>query len=250
MKGTQTLERALDILFALADEGGTLNVSEIAHKVSIPESTAYRFLQTLERNGIIERKGKGQIGLGLRILELAKSLNNQMEQQLSVIAKPYMEQLAEETSETTVLFVRTGINAISICSVPGLHLVRFVVEEGKTFPLHESASGKAILAFEQPKVVNQVLMSLGEQERIELEKELAVIRDQGYSLTLSEVDKGIVGIAAPIYDHLNRVIANVTVAGPSERIKKEKFPCFIEKVLRAARDISKQLEFVSNVKMA
>ncbi len=63
MNGTQTLGRAIDILFVLAESGTTLTVSEIAEKVGIPDSTAYRFIQTLIKNGFVERKGRGQIGL-------------------------------------------------------------------------------------------------------------------------------------------------------------------------------------------
>src|SRR5690606_19846761 len=58
--GTQTLARALDILFALAEAESTLSVSEIAERVSIPESTTYRLLQTLEQNGVVERRAKGR----------------------------------------------------------------------------------------------------------------------------------------------------------------------------------------------
>lgn len=249
MKGTQTLERALDILFVLAEEGGTLSVTEIAQKVAIPESTAYRLLQTLDRNGIIERRGKGNIGLGLRILDLARNLNNQIEQQLSVLSKPIMEKLAEETGETIVLFVRTGIKVICIQNVPGSYLVRFVVENGKTFALNEGATGKSILAFENSKVKDQVLRSLSKEEAEKLAKELEVIRQNGYSSTFSEVDEGIFGIAAPIYDNLNRVIASVTVVGPNVRINNEETTYLIKKVMQAAKDISKQLECISNVTM-
>ncbi|MGG3571927.1 IclR family transcriptional regulator [Bacillus gobiensis] len=247
MKGTQTLERALDILFILAKEGGTLSVSEIAQKVSIPESTAYRFLQTLERNGIIERKGKGLIGLGLRILDLAKNLNNQIEQQLRVVAKSDMEQLAEETGETVVLFVRTGLNVICIQNVPGSYLVRFVVENGKTFALNEGATGKAILAFENKKVIDQVLHSLKKEDALKLIKELESIRKKGYSSTSSEVDTGIFGIAAPIYDNMDRVIASVTVVGPSDRVKVEEVSFFVDKVMQAANNISEKLKLNSKV---
>ncbi|WP_028983765.1 IclR family transcriptional regulator [Sporolactobacillus terrae] len=248
MKGTQSLERALDILFVLGETGGTLSVSDIANKVSIPESSAYRLLQTLERNGIIERKGQGQIGLGLRIFDLARSLTNQAEKNLSTIAKPYMKELVEQTQETSVLFVRAGMNVISIQSIPGTFLVRFVVEDGKSFPIQNGASGKALLAFESERVVKQILDPLQEQEQRSLFDELAQIRAVGYSTTDSEVDAGIVGIAAPIFDQKRHVIASLTIAGPGDRINKEKLDSFIQKVVEAAKGITEQLEFVVNVK--
>ena len=94
---TQTLKRGLDILFVLAEAGTTLSVSEIAEKVNIPESTAYRLLQTLEKLGVVERREKGRIGLGMKILYLANSLAKQIDLRLNEIAKPIMKKLTEET---------------------------------------------------------------------------------------------------------------------------------------------------------
>jgi DNA-binding IclR family transcriptional regulator len=248
VKGTQSLERALDILFVLGEAGGTLTVTDIAERVSIPESSAYRLLQTLEHHGIIERKGQGQIGLGLRIFDLAKSLNNQAEKHLSTIAKPYMKELVEQTQETSVLFVRAGVNVISIQSIPGTFLVRFVAEDGKSFPMQNGASGKAILAFESDRLAKQIFDTLDEQECQSLHEDLDSIKENGYSTTNSEVDAGIVGIAAPIFDHKHNVIASITIAGPGDRINEQNHELFIEKVMHAAQGITKQLEFVTNVK--
>lgn len=247
MKGTQSLERALDILFVLGEAGETLSVPDIAKKVRIPESTAYRFLQTLERNGIIERKAQGQIGLGLRILDLAKSLSNQMDQKLSDIARPYMKQLMEDTKETVVLYVRTGMNVIAIQSIAGAYLVRLVVEDGKTFPIRSGASGKAILAFENDRIINQVFNTLDRvEEKQQLSDELVTIQEKGYSLTDSEVDEGIIGIAAPIFDHKGNVAGSLTVAGPTERMAADTDD-FIKKTTDAAKKITNQLELISDV---
>ncbi|EST11607.1 IclR family transcriptional regulator [Sporolactobacillus laevolacticus] len=243
MKGTQSLERALDILFALGDDGETQTIAEIAQRISIPESSVYRLIQTLERNGLVERKGQGQIGLGLRILELAKSLNSQFRNRLKSSAAPLMEQLSEETKETVVLFVRTGTNVICVKSVAGQHLVRFVVEDGKTFPIQNGASGKAILAFETSKIINQVIHTIETDLVDDFLEELQVIREKGFSETSSEVDPGIIGIAAPIFDQANHVIASVTVAGPGDRIKDEKLSAIVPHVIKTAKRISSSLSF-------
>jgi DNA-binding IclR family transcriptional regulator len=157
MNGNQTLSRALDIIFTLAESPSTLTVTQIAEKVSIPESTAYRFIQILEQNGIVDRKKKGEIALGLRILDLARSLHQQIDRKLLELSRPLMEKLSETTGETIVLAIRSGMYAVCISSMESRRLIRVVIENGRTLPLHTGATGKAILAHESPKIVDQVL---------------------------------------------------------------------------------------------
>ncbi len=242
MNGIQTVGRALEILSVIAEAGTTLSVSEIAERVGIPESTTYRLLQTLEQNCVVERKAKGQIALGLKILDLARSLYQQMDRELCMITRPVMEQLTAKTEETTVLMVRTGLNIVCIQNVESQRLIRFALENGRVLPLHTSASGKSILAFENGKVIEQVLHSMNDRERKEnLVAELERIRQQGYSITVGEADKDVFGIGAPIYDAYGRVMASLTLAGPVDRLKEENKKELVKEILNAARGISDKL---------
>lgn len=242
MNGTQTLSRALDILFALSEASGTLTVSEIAQKVSIPESTTYRFLQTLEQNGIIERRGKNQIGLGLRILDLARSLNMQFQRDLLPLALPIMEELTEKVQETSLLFVRAGNNAVCIQNVKSRGLIQFSIDNGRILPLHLGASGKCILAFETGKVIERVVQSLGDvSEQDKLAAELESIRERNYSITKGEVDPDVFAIAAPITDGHEPVIASLSVAGPSFRCNQAWDTRIIEAVTQAAAELSRRM---------
>ncbi|MNI04214.1 HTH-type transcriptional regulator KipR [compost metagenome] len=242
MNGTQALGRALDILFVLAEADTPLTVSEIAEKVSIPESSAYRFIQTLEQNGIVERKGKGQITLGLRIFDLARSLSNQIDKQLLAIARPIMEELTHQTNETSVLFIRSGMNAVCIENVSTHRLIRLSIQNGRVLPLHEGASGKMLLAFENPKIIDQVMSSIAnEQVRVKLSQELTQIHEAGYSCTVGEFDPDAFAIAAPVWDTHQRIVASLSIAGPSYRFNKNELSPLIEHVRHAAVEISHKL---------
>lgn len=244
--GMQTLGRALDILFALAEAGTILSVGEIAEKVSIPESTAYRQIQTLEKHGILERKGKGQIALGLRILDLARSLHHQMDRELYTIARPIMENLTNETEETSILMVRAGHNVLCILQIESKRLVRFAIENGRILPMHLGASGKAILAFEEKKTIDKVLSQPEVDNRKKLLEQLAEIRQLGYSITSGEVDQDVFAIAAPIYDSYDRVIASLTISGPKYRFTDDLISPFVEATLKATHSISQKLHQLSS----
>ena len=119
MDQTQTVGRALDILFVLAEAETTLTVSEISEKVPLPESTAYRLIKTLELNGVVERKSRGQISLGMRIMDLARSLHQQIDRDLLTIARPIMQELTEKLNETSLLVVRRGTIGITVQHIEG-----------------------------------------------------------------------------------------------------------------------------------
>ena len=241
MNGAQVLGRALDILFALGDSDSTLSVSEIAAKVSIPESTAYRLLQQLEYHGIVERKGKGQIGLGLRILDLARNLHQQIDNQLFIASREVMEELSAATEETVLLAVRTGLKAICVDRVESGRLIRFSIPNGKLLPLEKGASGKAILSHENKRIFEQLVSGWGEEETAALAGELERISAQGYSMTVGEVDADVCGIAAPIFDGYRRVIASLTVAGPKDRFSEESRERTIRLVVETAGRISDKM---------
>jgi DNA-binding IclR family transcriptional regulator len=242
MNGTQTLNRALDILFALSEANETLSVSEIAEKVSIPESTTYRFLQTLEQNGIVERKGKSQIGLGMRILDLARSLSQQAHRELLPLALPIMEQLTRQSQETSVLFVRSGMSCVCIQNVRSQGLLQFAVENGRVLPLISGASGKCILAYESDSFIKRLLDTLeSPNEQLELAEECKLIRERGYSITHGEVDPDIFAISAPVFDAHNLIVASLSLAGPNFRSNEKYDSEMASYVSEAANQLSQKL---------
>ncbi|WP_349772327.1 IclR family transcriptional regulator [Lederbergia citrisecunda] len=242
----QTIERALDIIFSLSDAEKNLTVGEIAAKVAIPESTAYRLIQTLEQYGMVERQSVGQIRLGVRVLELARSLQQQMDRELISISRPIMEQLTEKVNETSILCVRSASQVICVQSVETHRMLRLSVEIGKIMPLDRGASGKAILAFEQKQTMDQLIKTIPDDKvRKSIDKEIEIIREQGYCLTFGEVDTNIFGLAVPICDINKRVMASLTVAGPTERWDQENGEEFIKTVVSSANEITKKLGSIS-----
>ena len=246
----QTIERALDIIFSLAEAEAILTVSEIAEKVAIPDSTAYRLIKTLEQYGMVERKSVGQIRLGVRILDLARSLQQQMDRELITIARPIMEKLTENVNETSILCVRSASQVICVQSIETRQMLRLSVEIGKVLPLYRGASGKAILAFENKQTIEQLVRSVSDKSmKQSLAEEVEEIRKQGFCMTFGEVDTNIFGLAVPIIDRDKRVIASLTVAGPTERWDKENGKEFVNTVVSAALEISKKLAHVSNASL-
>lgn len=245
--GTQTLVRALDILFILTDAESTLSVKNIADKVNVPISTAYRLIKTLEQSGIIQRKSNGEIGLGMRILDLARSLYQQTDHELFEIALPIMKKLTGEINETSLLAVRTGLNVTCVQQANSTRLIQFIMENGRTLPLHLGASSKAILAFEDKKIVNRVFNTLAGCEKENLQKELELTRKNGYIMTFGEVDEDVFGLATPICDVFGSVIASLSIVGPENRFNKNERDTSIKVLLQATKDITNDIRIASDL---
>jgi IclR family acetate operon transcriptional repressor len=113
------------------------------------------------------------------------------------------------------------------------------------------SGGKVMLAFLPEKRVDQIL-ARGLQRLTPhtitdpaiLRAELAQIRQVGYGLAQEELEEGLSAVAAPIRNHEGRVIAIISVSGPSFRLPKERLIELGSETLRTAGRISEKIGFV------
>jgi len=242
MGESQTLAKALDILFAIAETDADLSVSDIARKISAPESTVYRLLKTLEGYGVVERKKWGKIGIGLKIIDLARNIYPQLDQILVHSAKPVMEELTAKTGETSILMVRSGQSRVCVQCVESPHFMRCSIKKDTPFPLYRGASGKAILAFETDQLKEQIISNLPENDRKNHLAELAKIQKQGFCITVGDVEENALGIGVPIYDRHEKVLASLSIAGPADRMKNKGIDRLVQETIKASKQISDKMD--------
>ena len=97
-RGTRVLDRSLAMLFELGAADGALPIAELARRAQLPQSTTYRLVDELERHGLVERDDGG-LGLGLRLLELARRVEDRLAPALLEPARGIMRALARECDE-------------------------------------------------------------------------------------------------------------------------------------------------------
>ena len=244
MAELQTLAKALDVLTMLGENESNMSVEEIAKRLDIPESTVYRLLKTLETRGFIEREARGSITLGYAVLNLARDTYEKRDRQLSVIAVPVMEEVTHKICETSLLSVRSGIYSTCLRSVPCKERIRFVADERRLIPVHQGSAGRAILAYENEKIIEQTLRSVSDNEERELvQKRIKETKAWGYAVSCGEYDEDTLGIAVPIFDIHEHVYASLAVVGPEFRIRRKSIADEIYPVLlEGSRKIMKQLQ--------
>src|SRR5699024_10626446 len=98
--GSQTLARGLDVIEAIADSAAP-NISVIAERTGMTYSTTHRIVSLLVQRRYVKRvPGKGYC-LGSNLLHLGFLAYGEIN--LSAIARPYLEKLAEQTADTVHL---------------------------------------------------------------------------------------------------------------------------------------------------
>lgn len=236
----------LDILAQNADAG--VSLTELCAVIDIPKSTTYRYLVTLQELGLIERKSNDRYCLGTRIIELAGAYL--LKSDLRNESQAALDELAEITAETVHLAVPSGTEVIYIAKIESKHTLGMFSHIGARLPMHCTALGKAILAYSDKNtlhlVVGKSLISRTPNSIVSteaLEKELAMIRSQGYAIDNEENELGIRCVGAPIFDYTGKPVGAISVSAPSDRMDKERSNFLGPLVRQAAQTVSRRKGF-------
>lgn len=140
---SQTLDRGLRVLEAVADSPEGLTVTDLAAALGIGRTVVYRLVVTLEQHALIRRSADGRCRLGLGVLAFGR----QVQPVVRDTALPSLRLLADAVSATAVLTVVDGSDGMSAVVVePTRSELHVAVRPGGRQPLENSAAGRAILA--------------------------------------------------------------------------------------------------------
>ncbi len=235
------------ILQSLSERNET-GISELSVRLAMPKATVYRFLQTMKTLGYVRQEVDSErYGLSMRVFELgAKALQYP---DLVEICKPHMQSLSEATGETVHLGMLIDSEIIYVHKVDSRHMLGMYSRVGRRAPLHCTAIGKVLLAWETQERRTQILkgcdfkrfrektITTREDFDVELERTLA----QGFGQDREEFDDHIRCAGIPIFDRHNQVVAGLSVSFPTFRYDTAREPELVAGLRNASRDISRQL---------
>lgn len=256
----QSVDRAIEILELLAARG-ELGITELAAELGVHKSTSFRLASALERRGLVEQsRGRGGYRLGFGLLRLAGAMSGQLE--LTQQARPVSLRLADQLGETVNIAVLDRGAAVNIDQVLGRGSLTTHNWVGQRTPLHATSSGKVLLAY-LPATELDALLAQGLETQTRytivdpdlLVRELLAVRRHGFAATVEELELGLNAIAAPIRGTGGRVIAAISVSGPSSRLSAaqvrasgvDQIPAAADAVRVAAAEISTLMGYVGYV---
>lgn len=240
MRAVTTALRVLEQVAAHQPVG----VSELSRLMNLPKSNVQRALVALHDVGWVEQEpgGTRRWVQTTKLLALASRGGGLT---LRERAMPVMRELSERTDENVHLAVLTGQGVAIIDKLDSSRSVRLFDPLGVVAPIHASSTGKAILAFTEPDIVERLLE--GELDRYTnrtvvtgqaLRRELRAIRRNGYSVNRGEWRDDVRGVAAPILDSAGKPQAAISIAMPASRLPDRQIPAMGELVRETVSKLS------------
>ena len=231
----KTAVRTLDLFEAFTGECKPLSLSDIARAIGAPVSSCFGLVKTLEKRGYLYSFGAKRAFYPTRkMLENVRRIA--VHDPLADIARPVLESLAARSGETVLFARRSGDKVVYVDVIESAHKVRYAAQAGEFFPIHCSATGKAILA-SLPEAARNELLSGMKLERVTpstvtrkpaLLKELAASSQRGWFVNRGEHIADVMAVAVPVNVHGETCALGV--AGPVQRISDK-----LEKHLKALR---------------
>ena len=246
-----SLEKALKLLLSFMPYNQQAGTLELSSRLGLDKSTVSRLLGVLESYGFLQQNLQTRkFTLGPSISELGWALNESLNSHLIRVAIPLVDQLRNSLEETIVLEVASGQSTIIGYMAEGPGPIRIKETIGGRHWYHAAAGAKAILAFSPVEFRNDIL----QQELIRctpnttvdrnaLEKEMRVIRRQGFSFDDEERNIGIRAFGCAVFNHEGKPVAGLVAAGPLQRITWNRRSAIIPLLKEAATQLSEQLGY-------
>jgi DNA-binding IclR family transcriptional regulator len=247
-RNIQSLERAAAMLRLLAGGERRLGLSEVSTALGLAKGTAHGILRTLQHEGFVEQDPvSGRYQLGAELLRLGNSFLDVHE--LRARALVWTDDLARSSGESVYLGVLHQQGVLIVHHVFRPDDSRQVLEVGAMQPLHSTALGKVLSAYDPVAHTEAVE---GEREAFtartltseaDFEGVLDLTRARGWAADVEETWEGLASIAAPIHDRRRMPVGAVGVAGAVERVYPdgELKPELIAAVRDCARAVSRDL---------
>lgn len=249
--GIQALERGLLVLeYLCSAQEDSVRLMDIAQGLQQNKATVFRILSTLDAMGYVEQDAQNErYRPTLRVLSLGNAVLSRVN--IGAVARQHIVELSKATGESVHLSVRNAFQVIIIDKVESDAANRASFHIGRTNTCYSTGTGKILLAyldederehfFETEQIEAHTPNTLTNPE--DLRAELQWIRENGYSVDRQENVLGFSCVAAPIWNFTGKVVAGVSVTGPSFRIERN-VPALSSMVMAGAAKISRSLGYV------
>ncbi|HET7764119.1 MAG TPA: IclR family transcriptional regulator [Burkholderiales bacterium] len=242
-----SVANSLRLIKAFSEDRYEIGISELAKRLGLAKSTVHRLASTLLDQGMLEQNaGDGKYRLGLTLFELGALVRRKMD--FTAEARPFLRTLLEKTGETVHLGILDHDSVLYVISLESKQALRMGSKVGTRVPVHATAVGKALLAFqteeEVGRIVSRGLPASTPNTLVDgkaLQRELALVRTRNYAIDDEESEVGLRSIAAPIRNDAGNVIAAISIAGPVHRMTKKTLLGWVRELVEAAEAISQRL---------
>lgn len=217
--------RTLALLDAFIDRDAPLTLADLEAQTGLFKSVILRYMLSLESSRYVHKRPDGRYQLGVRAYQLGCKYESSFN--LSERVMPTLEQLTQQTRESSSLYIREGEERICLLRKDSPQLLKASIPPGTRLPLDDSATAQVFKKFSNMSPVHWSL-------------EECVCFSSGLPTALIETTRYTASMSAPVFRHDGAMVGALTVAGPVVRFdpSKESARALL---LQAAMDLSSTL---------
>lgn len=239
-----SVQKAAQVLDLIAARHDAIGASDIGRQLGLPKSTVHGLCSTLAQMGLLTKDADSRYQLGPQTLVLAEGYMRTIDPLRNFVVEAAKVPVLD--TETLVLAVLSGTDAIYVATRRGRQNVGVSYEVGLRLPANCTSSGKALLSMLPPGQVRELfgrqpfrVMTPHSVHSLEaLEAELDVARRVGYATDDEETAIGMYCIAAPITDLHKRPLAAVSVITVKAALSDDRIETYREAVKALAANLS------------
>ncbi len=246
------VDRCLTVLETLAASPTGIALGDLADRLSLPKSAAFRVLHTLADRGYVDQDAGGErYRLSLKLATLGFRYLD--ETSLPDLAQHALDALAASVREYCRMALVDGTRLAWVARAQGAPQgLRYDPPMGNDVVLHATATGKAWLATLPEADAMRIACAQGFEPRPgqgaralrtpdALARELAATRARGYAIAVDEGEVGIVALAAAFAPTPGSpAVGTVSIAGPRARLDESRVGALAPLLLDAARTLGER----------
>ncbi|GGA45983.1 IclR family transcriptional regulator [Pelagibacterium lentulum] len=232
--------KAFAILAMLGEQRKTIGAADVARELGMNAITAHRFLRTLAAEGALVEERRGRYRLGYMLVDLG--VRAQAQDDLGRHLQPLLDALTRQTEEASMATIYQEGMAVCIARAMPNRSLSVDIRVGDRLEAYCTAHGKLWLAYLPERERTDYLKRTELRawtlntvaSRAALEAEIATIADQGHAYNLGEREEGITAIAVPVVTRDGKMVAGISMFGPTSRIDRNRLDAALEYLKSAA----------------
>lgn len=233
----QAVSRVSQILSLFDPATPEVTASEVAERLGLNRTTAYRYCTSLVAAGLLERRDEGGYVPGALLLQLgAFAIGTR---RVINLAPRHMQALSRAT-QTSVVLSLWGLTGPVVSRVEEnvSAIVVVSVRVGSHLPL-DTAQSKVFLAYHSDQLsMGRLMANLPGPARDELRAGVERVRAVGHCSAMST--PGVVAVAAPVFDEYG-ICATIAIVGPDNTLSMSDDAPELRVVVDTARELTREL---------
>lgn len=222
-----------------------LGVSEISKALGLQKTSTFYIVKTLLSMGwLIQETPNGKYKLGSRILRVSAMVSQNVTAEEVILEE--MNRLLNQYNEDVVLTAMVDGLPICVEKVHSSNMLRIQSKVGRVGNLVRGSTGKALLAWQPEDFIQETLEEKlsDPQEREQLRNNLTQSRQQGYCISASEQDAGVMSVAVPIRDQSGVARYSLAVVGEEKRMLAKGIDSIREELVNTVYQLEESLRLL------